>query len=181
MKTNLYMNIKADYFYIYVCSFLNTVVLYVFLILWGFNQSHSIIYGTADKVTTYDEAYIDTDSLSTESLDVISTEGIIPNYDGNQSDYLSIYRKLLVGRYYVYDYYLFDFTIDGAFNGFFDSEEQNVSGYLYEVLEIDNEPILRIINNDKSSYVDYVLKLTSDNKIILKYVNSDSEFSLVRE
>ena len=166
---------------IIVYSTISGIILYVFLFICSFNTDFVInknIQATAVYTAdTSDNAEYEMGELT----QVMSVNGVIPDYDGNQSDYLSIYRDLIVGRYYIYNQYLFDFTVDGSFNGFFDVNNQNVSGYLYEIVEIDNEPILHIINNERSAYVDYKIRLNKDKKIVLQFMNSESEFVLDRK
>ena len=165
----------------FVLSTLSGFALYIFLFIccyfYDFSTQEKITMGAAFTSTI--------DVTNTENVseldEVTSTNGILPDYDGNQSDYLNIYRDLIVGRYLVFDKYVFDFTTDGSFSGFFDSNNPSVSGYLYEIIEIDDEPMLHIISNDKSSFIEYNIELRADKAVVLTYKNSNIEFALVRE
>ena len=72
----------------------------------------------------------------------------------------------------------FHFGFENDFSGFFDTENANVEGYYYEVLSEGKSVKLRILNTDKTKYVEYDMEFNSDGNILLTYPGMEQSILL---
>jgi len=99
--------------------------------------------------------------------------------DESEDDLTSIYMSLLQGSHFDLgdDIHLY-FDENGEYSGFFDSNNPDVSGYLYSIA-INNETVyLQIFNKDKSKVVQYEVTFDNEDNIVLKHPNMDEPIIL---
>lgn len=92
---------------------------------------------------------------------------------------VSVYYALLQGSYAeMSENVNLSFGLNGIFEGFFDNEHPDVTGYTYEVLQpvddcdISYEANVNIYNADKSIYVQYKLLFDEESNMQLYYPDS---------
>lgn len=84
---------------------------------------------------------------------------------------LEVYRVLLENSDFdLGDGVVFHFGEDGAYSGYFDADNRDVSGYHYAVTAGEkSDCTLTISNEDNSKYVEYTMSFDMDGNILLKY------------
>lgn len=105
----------------------------------------------------------------------------IKSQTSQETSYNQIYGALLPGVYILEDGKSFSFTKTGAFNGYFNSENPEVTGYSYELsIDKDNNNVVTIYNPKRTESVKYTL--TFENKgIVLKLPGTETSYTLVTE
>lgn len=105
----------------------------------------------------------------------------IKNQNSKETSYNQIYTSLLPGVYILEDGKSFSFTKTGAFNGYFNADNPEVTGYSYELsIDKDDNNIVTIYNPKKTESVKYILRFESTG-IVLKVPDSDISFLLPTE
>ncbi|MDD3417533.1 MAG: hypothetical protein PHY47_26675 [Lachnospiraceae bacterium] len=115
------------------------------------------------------------------------TETEVASADAEATDQMTnVYYALIQGSYAeVSEGKKLSFGPDGSFEGFFDNENPNVTGYTYEVLnpvedcDISYEASINIYNADKSVYVQYKLLFDQDSNMQLYYPESKQYMQLL--
>ena len=87
----------------------------------------------------------------------------------NQDDIVGCYK---------YGDYVFNFKYLGGYEGFFDAEDEYVTGYSYDIVMQNDTFVITIYNQDKTSFVTYNIMSLNDDELILYYEPAELEISL---
>jgi hypothetical protein len=96
-----------------------------------------------------------------------------------ENEMTNIYSILIGGTSGDIGEYHMSFGTDGSFDGFYDNDNCNISGYTYEILKAlddDGSDVVanvNIYNSDSTSYVQYKLKFDENSNLMLYYPGSD--------
>jgi hypothetical protein len=116
-------------------------------------------------------------SENAESQGAVEVDKIVEDADATMT---GIYATLLQGS----DFELmgnieFHFGYNSEFSGYFDVDNKSVEAYTYNVfMDEDNNFWLRIENDDKSKYVEYLMEFDQNGNIILTYPSTNQKFVL---
>lgn len=87
-----------------------------------------------------------------------------------EENYQVIYKALIPGTYEAEEGVVFTFNTDGTFNGYYNSENPNVTRYNYSIEgEIGVDSCIKISNPTFTESESYPLEFTSDGKILMYY------------
>ena len=90
------------------------------------------------------------------------------DYNGDVNDsYIELLGERLRGVYYITDFMWFDFEPNGVYSGFFENDGLTIANGFYEIVIIEDVPILHIYNQDMTKMIPYTLILDK-NYIILQ-------------
>ncbi|MDD3138747.1 MAG: hypothetical protein PHX08_07230 [Lachnospiraceae bacterium] len=167
-------NLNVKYLML-VLTFVDMIIMAVFLLVLSSNstkKSVSINNSIIESLTTEEE----TEELSTEEViaaeEIISEPQIISKEDymsdKNTSKITSIYARQIIGNFNLANGMWFDFEPDGVFNGFFDYNSPSITNGYYEIITVDENPILNIYNSEMTAKVSYSL-LINNYHVILYY------------
>lgn len=117
-------------------------------------------------------------SLNETDNDIVSDYVDIVEKDDWTGTYNDAAVKLYLNKienksFYVSDTIIFSFGLNGNFSGFFDSNNQNVTGYFYEVKYEEDAVFLYIYTSDHTVAVVYQMVLNDINNIELHYTKAD--------
>lgn len=104
----------------------------------------------------------------------------IKNQSDKETSYNQIFTSLLPGVYILEDGKSFSFTKTGAFNGYFNDENPDVTGYSYELSVDADKNIITISDPKKTQSVRYILEFEGTG-IVLRVPDSDITYLLSNE
>jgi hypothetical protein len=92
------------------------------------------------------------------------------DYQGTYDEAIvELYKDMIKGTYYISDNMSYSFGENGVYDGFFDSNNIQVSGYQYDVLKNDDLLILNIYSPEYTAMVTYTMSVNSKGNIVLHY------------
>lgn len=104
------------------------------------------------------------------------------DFQGTMEDnVLDLYRKKLVGTWHVSKDMTFNFSADGSYAGFFDSNLSDVNNYTYQCGMQEESPVLYIYNEEKTSMVSYTLILNDEDNVVLHFEAAGIDLELKKE
>lgn len=112
-----------------------------------------------------------------QNIGDVDVQTLVNEADAGMPD---IYRALLENSDFdLGDGVVFHFGEDGAYAGYFDADNRDVSGYNYAVtVGEENDYTLTISNEDNSKYVEYSMSFDMDGNILLKYPGMEQSLVL---
>lgn len=107
-----------------------------------------------------------------KKIDEVTVDQLMSEADESM---LNVYKVLLQGSNFKLENGMsFRFGIDNTFSGYFDSDNTDVEGYLYDIIVGDSNAIcLQIYNSDKSKLVQYEMSFDNNGNILLTYEGMD--------
>lgn len=125
-----------------------------------------LVYAKIDEFRTEEQLR---ETIKPETISINESDG----------DLSSIYMSLLQGSYFdLEDNVHFNFKENGEYSGFFDSENPDVSGYLYSI-DVSNDAVyLQIFNEDKSKVVQYEAGFDNEENVVLKHPDMETPITL---
>lgn len=131
----------------------------------------------------------ESDTLSSENENLDGIENRIESNEVSKNDYngymdtegVSRIKALLEGSsFYVNNTILFRFGTGDLYSGFFDSNNINVKGFSYEIVNVYDEFLLNIYDPSRATAVTYKVIIDSNNDIYLYYEAADIKMKLQR-
>lgn len=138
----------------------------------------SAFYTTSYKI---DKSASELLSVEEKKVDIVASEKVlfVEDYQGQRDSSMEeIFEELIVGRYEISENIEFNFGLNGVYSGFFDNSNRNVSGYKYDVIVIDEVPILNIYDNEETAMVSYELILSGTSNITIYYPKTELKIKL---
>lgn len=128
---------------------------------------------------------IPTESEQVQEDTVIESAAVVvekSDFQGTMEDnVLDLYRQKLVGTWHVSQDMTFEFSADGSYAGFFDSNLSDVNNYTYQCGMQEERPVLYIYNEEKTSMVSYTLMLNDEDNVILRFEAAGIDLELKKE
>lgn len=158
-----------------IFTFLNVICYCTFILLYlECNTEESKIYETIYTEKTQTE-YKETDTIVAKKINY--KDEYLAGYEIEQESYI---HGIIIGRYYYLNNILFEFGNNGVYNGFFDNQNKNVSGYKYEIVSLGDNFYVNIYNKEETAAVQYRIYLKSE-KLILCYEPNELQLQLKKE
>lgn len=169
---NMNKNINIKYIML-ILTFVDMIIMAVFLLVLSSNSTKVSINNVINEQSineTETAGWSTEDSISAEKIinepQIITKEDYMG--DKNSSKITSIYNRQIVGNYCLSNGMWFDFEPDGVFNGFLDYNSPSISNGYYEIVIVNEKPILNIYNSEMTEKVSYAVAVNNYH-IILCY------------
>ena len=116
-------------------------------------------------------------NINSEIVNDVDVDQLVEDADKTMP---SVYAALIAGSDFDCGNGMeFHFGTKNEFSGFFDAKNTNVEGYFYEVVSENGKNIkLRILNTDKTKYVEYDMEFNSEGNILLTYPGMEQSILL---
>lgn len=162
-------------------TFMNiTIVIFSSIFLSNVPKKKDVIRNTSDEIFV-NSSIQEKDNATTDKKKLVKAAKVktkknkVKDVDSSMT---SMYQSLIVGEYEVGNDCIFRFNSNNSFDGYFDAQHVNVTGYQYEVVSTGGNNVLNIYNKGKNAVVSYYVMLNEDADILLYYPDADVKIVL---
>ena len=166
---------KRDIKQMMVVYTMANICIFILLVTLFYINTKQVKKGTSEE---FNEVAL---SAEIENVDVVASNKVlfIDDYQGERDISMEeIFKDLIIGRYKISEKIEFNFGLNGVYSGFFDNSNKNVSGYRYDIIVINEVPLLNIYNKEKTAMVSYELILSGTSDIIIYYPKTELKIKL---
>lgn len=147
-------------------------------------KSYSISTDNQKSITVSSTSFpIETNPYAENVETVVSDDyKEISNYNQSINEGVAnILRENLLGNFQTESGAKFSFGKNNYYSGFFDSQNQKVYGYIYNLYEDGGNYYISICDSKKTKMVVYQVVMKSDSRFILYYAKADLKIVIERE